>query len=128
MCRKATLLQDLHVFKENDLFYSPSKKIEKFEKLSGHILSSTTGDLYSVLKCYWLPTIEQLKEMFKEFIDDPDILYKQFLNDRDAVWKYSWPQVYFRSEEERWLALYMAERFKLFWNRPSKKWFAEKDF
>jgi hypothetical protein len=127
MCRKAKMLQDLHIFKENDLFYSPSKRIEKLARYLNNKLVSTLGDLYSIEECYWLPTIEQIKEMFQEFLDDPDILYQKFLNDKNGAWKYPWPQIYFRSEEERWLALYIAERLKLFWHMTIKEWFNEND-
>ena len=128
MCRKAKMLQDLHAFTKNDVFFSPPIKIEKFETFFNNKLSSTIGNLYSIDKCFWLPTIEQIKKMFQDFLDDPDTLYKKFLNDKSRVWKYPWPQIYFRSEEVRWLALYVAERFNLFWDITKKEWLEEKEF
>ena len=128
MCRKAKMLQGLYIFKEDDLFYSPSKNIEIFEKYFNNKLSSTIGNLYPIDECFWLPAVEQIKELFRDFIDDPDPLFQQFLDDKKRVWKYPWPQVYFRSEEERWLALYMAEKFKLFWDNTRKEWFGDEDF
>lgn len=128
MCRKAKILQDLHIFKEKDVFFSPSRRIEKVERLFDNQLSSTIGNLYSIDECFWLPTIEQIKEMFQDFMEDPDTLFQQFVDDKKRVWKYPWPQIYFRSEEERWLALYMAERFKLFWGSTRKEWFRDEDF
>lgn len=128
MCRKAKLFQDLHIFNENDEFFSLAGKIEKVKKILNNQLGSTIDNLYPIDKCYWLPAIEQIKEMFQDFIDNPDYLYQQFSHDKKLVWKYPWPKVYFRSEEERWLALYMAERFKLFWNNQKKDWLKHEDF
>lgn len=126
MCIKAKELQDFHGFGEGDYFYFPKIGIKVVKSMQGEHLLSDDIHKYPMEDCYWLPNKEQLKEKISEFIRDVEYLYSQFCHDRTRTWKYPPPIRYFRTDEQRLLALFMAERYKKFWIK--EEWIKDENF
>lgn len=128
MCRKAKDIQDYHFFQSGNIFFHiPTRRKHTVIQIRNELLC-TELDALPINECIWLPTQEQLKEKIGEFVADVDDLFKQFCEDQSRTWLYPRPRVYFRSDEQRLLALLMAERFKKFWNKTRKDWFLKEDF
>jgi len=126
MSIKAKELQDFHVFDEGDYFYFPKIGINVVKSMQGEYLLSDDIHKYLMEDCCWLPNKKQLKEKISEFISDVESLYRQFCHNRTRTWKYPPPIRYFRTDEQRLLALFMAERFKKFWIK--EEWVKDENF
>ncbi len=127
MCSNATELTDHHFFEPDDNFYVKNEVIHVVKDVKRDLLL-TEVDAYPTEECYWIPTKSQLSNKLDKFIDDPDLLFEQFCNDKSRTWHYPHPKIYFTSDEKRWLALFMAERYKKFWNKTKKIWVKDPDF
>jgi len=123
---KAKELQDFHRFGEGDYFYFSKIGIKVVKSMQGEYLLSDDIHKYPMVDCYWLPNKEQLKEKISKFISDVEYLYSQFCHDRKRTWKYPPPIRYFRTDEQRLLALFMAERYKKFWIK--EEWIKDENF
>jgi len=126
MCIKTKDIQGSRFFSAGDYFYIPDKEIKVVRSVQGEHLISDDIHKYPMEECYWLPNKEQLKEEISEFISDVEYLYSQFCHDRTRTWKYPPPIRYFRTDEQRLLALLMAERYRKFWIK--EEWIKDENF
>lgn len=127
MCLKAKEIKDYHFFSLGDNFYVGKKGIHVVKDLKIDLLL-TELEAYPTEECYWMPTKNQLGDEIEKFISDVDNLFNQFRSDKSKTWHYPRPDIYFSTDEQRLLALFMAEKYKKFWNKTKKIWVKDPKF
>ena len=107
-------------FEVGDFFYHPDIGISQVEKNlgTGYIYCAhpeLQTDKIPAEECTWLPNLEQIKKLAQSLNIDEDGIEK-WLERKPKNSKY------LKTQEEKWLAFYLFERYSKMWIAPKSEW------
>lgn len=122
MCERAKEDEDVfeiseRYFEEGDFFFHPDVGIDVVEiNLGTGFIFCSHPQLKTakipVSECTWLPTVEQIKEM---------VMSRNLFN-VEAFERVIDPKKFYKTEEEKWLAEYIHERYGKVWFAPESEY------
>jgi len=128
MCERAKEDEDIsevsdRYFEKGDFFFHPVMGVDIVEiNLGNGFMYCSHPELKTtripIDKCTWLPTVEQIKEMARS----------ENLFNVEQEEKVIDPKNFYKTPEEKWLALYIFWRYKgKFWFAPESEWKDKKE-
>lgn len=121
MCKRAKEDEDIaefsgRYFEEGDFFHNSTIGVAVVEKLGAGYFYCSHPELKTAKipteECTWLPTVEQIKEMIRS-----NSLFDGELEEERVDSK-----KFFKTQEEKWLAEFMLERYGKIWMAPEAEW------
>ena len=118
MCKEAKEIQEDYSFAEGDCFYHPDYGVGEILRTRDDKITNTPDEAVdlSFSDCTWLPTVKELKEMVPNLTEQT---LQEFLNTGDVHKK---PVLFFRKEEEQWLAYIMFDLYEKIWSLDKNTW------